>query len=62
MELPPKALLASREVLAQFGNMSSATIMFVLESVMKTAKTGDIGCAMSFGPGLTAETFLFHAA
>ncbi len=55
------SLLASRQTLECFGNMSSATVMFVLENVMKRAAAGQNGCAMSFGPGLTAETLLFHA-
>ncbi len=59
--LPAEALCASREVLERFGNMSSATVMFVLERLMRTAKAGELGCAMSFGPGLTAETMLFEA-
>jgi predicted naringenin-chalcone synthase len=56
------SLRPSREVLAQFGNMSSATVMFVLQSIMRAARSGQQGCAMSFGPGVTAETMLFHAA
>ncbi len=56
------ALAASRQTLECFGNMSSATVMFVLEKLMQTANPGQLGCAMSFGPGLTAETMLFHAA
>ena len=60
--LPGNALDASREVLERFGNMSSATVMFVLERLMRSAESGEKGCAMSFGPGLTAETMLFHAA
>jgi predicted naringenin-chalcone synthase len=60
--LSEAALSASREVLHCFGNMSSATVMFVLEKLMQQAKPGDKGCAMSFGPGLTAETMLFHVA
>jgi predicted naringenin-chalcone synthase len=60
--LQPDALAASREVLERFGNMSSATVMFVLERLLARAQPGDRGCAMSFGPGLTAETMLFHAA
>ena len=56
------ALTHSRDVLANFGNMSSATVMFVLKQVMQHAQTGQQGCAMSFGPGVTAETMLFHAA
>jgi alpha-pyrone synthase len=60
--LPPEALCSSRAVLAEYGNMSSATVMFVLQKIMLRAQSGQQGCAMSFGPGLTAETMLFHAA
>jgi predicted naringenin-chalcone synthase len=60
--LGTEALRHSREVLASFGNMSSATVMFVMESLMRSALPGQRGCAMSFGPGVTAETMLFHAA
>ena len=60
LELPPDALAASREVLSCFGNMSSATVMFVLQRIMQQARSGQRGCAMSFGPGLTAETMRFH--
>jgi predicted naringenin-chalcone synthase len=59
--LPKPALAKSRDILARFGNMSSATVMFVLEQVLKEAQPGQTGCAMSFGPGVTAETMLFHA-
>ena len=58
--LAPEALAVSRDVLARHGNMSSATVMFVLASLLDTANAGERGCAMSFGPGLTAETMLFH--
>jgi predicted naringenin-chalcone synthase len=54
------ALGASRNVLRRFGNMSSATVMFVLQAILESARAGERGCAMSFGPGLTAETFLFQ--
>jgi predicted naringenin-chalcone synthase len=62
LELKPPALGASREILRQFGNMSSATVMFVLETMLRSPREGALGCAMSFGPGLIAETMLFHAA
>jgi predicted naringenin-chalcone synthase len=62
LELPADALAASREVLSCFGNMSSATVMFVLERMMQQARPGQFGCAMSFGPGLTAEIMRFHVA
>lgn len=60
LHLGPEALAASRGVLERFGNMSSATVMFVLESILESAIPGQRGCAMSFGPGLAAETMLFH--
>lgn len=58
--LDPDALAASRDVLDRFGNMSSATVMFVLQSIMAGKGAAERGCAMSFGPGLTAETMRFH--
>lgn len=60
LELPADALAASREVLSCFGNMSSATVMFVLQRMMQQGRAGQRGCAMAFGPGLTAETMRFH--
>jgi predicted naringenin-chalcone synthase len=62
LSLRTDALASSRDILARYGNMSSATVMFVLQQIMKQAQAGQQGCAMSFGPGLTAETMLFHAA
>jgi predicted naringenin-chalcone synthase len=59
-DLPSDALTASRDVLNRYGNMSSVTIMFVLERMLHTAVSGGRGCAMSFGPGLVAETMLFR--
>ncbi len=62
LELPPDSLRFSRDILSRYGNMSSATVMFVLQKVMAEAQSGQQGCAMSFGPGVTAETMLFHVA
>ncbi len=62
LELGPDALAASREVLRANGNMSSATVMFVLEKLLASAAAGQKGCGMAFGPGLTAETMTFHMA
>lgn len=58
--LVPTALSASREVLRSYGNMSSATVMFVIEGLMRSVAPGRTGCAISFGPGLVAETMLFR--
>lgn len=61
LSLPLEALIPSRAVLRENGNMSSATVMFVLERMLADPNAGDLGCAMAFGPGLTAETMMFHA-
>lgn len=60
LELKPEALAASRRVLRANGNMSSATILFVLAEIMRSAMPGRTGCAMAFGPGLVAETMMFR--
>jgi len=60
--LPADALSASRSVLNDFGNMSSGTVMFVLDRIMRNGAGGQNGCAMSFGPGLVAETMMFRLA
>ena len=59
LKLEPNALAASREVLRQNGNMSSATVMFVMAEMLKE-QSGLLGCGMAFGPGLTTETMMFR--
>ena len=61
-ELKPAALEASRSVLNDYGNMSSGTVMFVLDRIMRGAQSSQRGCAMSFGPGLVAESMMFRMA
>jgi predicted naringenin-chalcone synthase len=56
------ALRWSRGVLHEFGNMSSATLMFVLERILRAGTTASQGLGMAFGPGLAAETFRFRIA
>ncbi|MEJ2291090.1 MAG: type III polyketide synthase [Deinococcales bacterium] len=56
LRLPPEALEASRGVLARFGNMSSATVLFVLERILEAGPpAGEPIVAMAFGPGLTVD-------
>ena len=63
LNLPADALAPSREVLHDHGNMSSATVMFVMEKLLASgASSGARGCGMAFGPGLTAETMTFRMA
>jgi predicted naringenin-chalcone synthase len=60
LSLAPDALNTSRDILNRFGNMSSATVMFVLKEMLESNQPKGQGCAMAFGPGLTAETMLFR--
>ncbi len=60
--LAPGGLAPSRNILQRFGNMSSATVLFVLKQIMQTAERDERGCAISFGPGLSAESMLFRVA
>jgi predicted naringenin-chalcone synthase len=62
LALGPDALSTSRSILERYGNMSSATIMFVLKRMLEPDHPRGRGCAMAFGPGLTAETMLFRTA
>ena len=60
LELPSTALDASRSVLRDYGNMSSATILFILERLLRDDAVADGArlAALAFGPGLTVESAL----
>ncbi len=59
--LPPAALATAYEVLAEFGNMSSASVLFVLERFMRvTPPRGGYGVMLALGPGFSAEQVLFR--
>ncbi|MEJ3405158.1 type III polyketide synthase [Rathayibacter sp. YIM 133350] len=59
LKLSPQQVTASRDTLRDYGNMSSATIAFVLQHVLEHApQNGERVLAMAFGPGLTVETGL----
>ena len=55
-ELSPEVNIHALDVLRQFGNMSSATILFVLDRILKDESVQGEILAMGFGPGLTLET------
>lgn len=59
MGLLPEALGASREVLAENGNMSSPTVLFILERLVRAGVRGPL-VMLAFGPGLAAEAALFE--
>ena len=49
----------TKAVLKDYGNMSSATVLYVLERFMdRKLPKGDIGLMLSFGPGFSAQRIL----
>jgi len=51
----------TREVLRLFGNMSSATVLYVLERFLeKNIAKGEQGLMLSFGPGFSAQRILIE--
>ncbi|MEM8696312.1 MAG: type III polyketide synthase [Pseudomonadota bacterium] len=61
LEIGSDALTISRDILREKGNMSSATLMFALERVMR-GPVVERGVAIAFGPGLAAEGFGYRSA
>nr|WP_299068254.1 type III polyketide synthase [uncultured Allomuricauda sp.] len=51
----------TREVLHSYGNMSSVTVLYVLERFLsKEIKKGEQGMVLSFGPGFSAQRLLLE--
>jgi alpha-pyrone synthase len=59
LDLGPERLAHSRDVLRRYGNMSSATVLFVLKEMLAGRIRGP-GCAIAFGPGLAIESLRFE--
>ena len=56
-----KNLQDTRETLRLYGNMSSATVLYVLERFMeRDIPVGDQGLMLSFGPGFSAQRILLE--
>jgi alkylresorcinol/alkylpyrone synthase len=56
-------LAATETVLAEHGNMSSVTVLFVLDEVLRAAPApGALGLLAAFGPGFGAELLLVEFA
>ncbi|MGH7243063.1 MAG: type III polyketide synthase [Phycisphaerales bacterium] len=60
LSLPGGALEVSKRVLASRGNMSSATVLFILDALRSTNQLQTPCVMMSFGPGITAEALLLQ--
>ncbi len=63
LDLPEDALELSREVLRRYGNMSSATVLFILARMLEDPDLvdGSRAIGVAFGPGLTVESALLTA-
>lgn len=56
-----KNIDATKEILRLYGNMSSATVLYVLEEIMnQEPKKGERGLMLSFGPGFSAQRVLLQ--
>lgn len=70
LELLPAKLRASREILAEYGNMASACVLFVLDRIRKSSFEGklsttgegnEFGLLIGIGPGITMECCVLKA-
>lgn len=61
LDLTDQQLVPARDTLRDYGNMSSATVLFVLRHILEQppVEGEERICSMAFGPGLTVETGLF---
>jgi alkylresorcinol/alkylpyrone synthase len=62
LPLPPCAMSHARSILRDYGNMSSPTVLFVLERLLKSAppKPSDLGILTALGPGFSSENVLLR--
>lgn len=70
LSLEEGKLRASRNVLSEYGNMSTACVLFILDEMRKSSAEGgkgttgeglEWGVLFGFGPGLTVETVVLHS-
>ncbi|XP_058102816.1 chalcone synthase 2-like [Magnolia sinica] len=70
LNLKAEKMRATRHVLSEYGNMSSACVLFILDEMRKksveegkttTGEGLDWGVLFGFGPGLTVETVVLHS-
>ncbi|GLJ06433.1 hypothetical protein SUGI_0039100 [Cryptomeria japonica] len=70
LQLDPKKMRATRHILSEYGNLSSACVLFILDEVRKwsvekgcgtTGEGLEMGVLFGFGPGLTVETVVLKS-
>jgi hypothetical protein len=62
LKLPDQAVAASRRSLAEVGNLSSASVLHILETISDTERppAGSPGLMIGLGPGVSAELVLLR--
>ena len=60
LSLSSEHVAPAREILSQYGNMSSATVLFLLNRIQEEPMRGPV-VALGFGPGLTIEAMLLNS-
>jgi alkylresorcinol/alkylpyrone synthase len=63
LSLEPEALNDAREILETCGNMSSVSVLFVLEKFLQrisSVQAGEYGAISAMGPGFSAEHVIFR--
>lgn len=60
LHLTPDALSSSYEILRSIGNVSSASVLFVLERELRRIRPETDGIVLGFGPGLTLEAVQYR--
>lgn len=70
LKLAPGKLRTTRQVLSEYGNMSSATVLFIMDEMRKrsveegkgsTGEGHELGVLLGFGPGLTMELVVLRS-
>jgi len=59
LKLPDDCLTSARQVLRTLGNMSSSTLLYVLERELLRTRPGAAGLMLGFGTGITMEALRF---
>ena len=62
LELPAEALMLTRESLEQVGNLSSTSVLLVLQETMRRRRPepGSLGMLLAMGPGFCSELVLLE--
>lgn len=60
--ITPELAAVSKALLRDYGNLSSASVLYILDRFLTTERTqtGDLGLLLAFGPGFSAESLLLR--